>query len=69
MNKLREFRKHTGLTQKQLAEKLGISESYYSQIENNKRRLSLRTALNITTILELMPSDIFLLDNFALRQE
>jgi len=69
MNKLREFRKHTGLTQKQLAEKLGISESYYSQIENNKRRLSLRTALNITTILDLMPTDIFLLDSFAKCQE
>ncbi len=32
------LRKAKNLTQKQLAEKLDISESYYSQIENGERQ-------------------------------
>lgn len=32
------MRKEKGLTQKQLAEKLDISESYYNQIENGERQ-------------------------------
>ncbi len=35
---LSEYRKKAGLTQKQLAEKLDISESYYNQIENGERQ-------------------------------
>jgi len=34
--KLREMRKRKGLTQKELAEKIGVSESYICQIENGK---------------------------------
>jgi len=69
VNKLRGFRRQVGLTQKQIAEKLGISESYYCQIENNKRRMSLQTALEIAAILRLAPNDIFLLNNFAKRHD
>lgn len=36
-NRLYEYRKITGLKKKELAKKLGISESYYNLIENNKR--------------------------------
>lgn len=32
------LRKERGLTQKQLAQKLDISESYYNQIENGERQ-------------------------------
>ena len=34
--KLREMRKRKGLTQKELAEKIGVSESYICQVENGK---------------------------------
>ena len=37
-NYLVTLRKEKGLTQKQLAQKLDISESYYNQIENGERQ-------------------------------
>jgi DNA-binding XRE family transcriptional regulator len=69
MNKLKQFREEAGLTQKQIAEKLGVSESYYCQLENNKRRMSLQLALDIAAILKKTPNDIFLPSTFAERQE
>lgn len=50
------LRKEKGLTQKQLAQKLDISESYYNQIENGERQKRmdvtlldrLANALNVT---------------------
>lgn len=69
MNKLKQFREEAGLTQKQMAEKLGVSESYYCQLENGKRRMSLQIALDIAAILRKTPNDIFLPSNFAERQE
>lgn len=35
-DKLREMRLKRGLTQQELADKIGVSESYISQIENGK---------------------------------
>lgn len=65
MNKLAELRKNVGLTQKQMAEKLNISESYYCQLENGNRRMSLEMALKISSILKKTPNEIFLSNNFA----
>lgn len=68
MNRLRSFRERAGFTQRDMAAKLGISESYYCQLENGKRRMSLRMALAIAAILKKTPNDIFLPDDFAERQ-
>ncbi|EGT4969104.1 TPA: helix-turn-helix transcriptional regulator [Clostridioides difficile] len=38
MKELSKFRKKLGLTQKQLAERIGISKSYYSKIEGNFKK-------------------------------
>lgn len=56
------LRKGKNLTQKELAQKLDVSESYYNQIENGERqknmdislvnRLSLALEIPITTIIE-----------------
>lgn len=56
------LRKEKNLTQKEIAQKLDVSESYYSQIENGERqknmdislvnRLSLVLEIPITTIIE-----------------
>lgn len=56
------LRKEKNLTQKELAQKLDVSESYYNQIENGERqknmdislvnRLSLVLEVPITTIIE-----------------
>lgn len=35
---IREWRKHRGLTQDQLSERIGIDKGYLSKIENGKRR-------------------------------
>ncbi|GAV21573.1 helix-turn-helix transcriptional regulator [Carboxydothermus pertinax] len=69
MNKLKQLRKANGLTQMEMAKKLGISDSYYCQIENGKRRMSLKTALDIAAILKVTPNDLFLSSDFAECQE
>ena len=69
MNKLKQFREEAGLTQKQIAEKLGVSESYYCLLENNKRRMPLQLALDVSAILKKTPNDIFLPNDFAKCQE
>lgn len=42
-----------------MAEKLGISKPFYSQIENQNRRLSYEMAINISKLFGLKPDDIF----------
>jgi len=69
MEKLKLFRKESGLTQAKMGELLGISESGYCLIENGKRRLTLEMALNIATILKKNPNDIFMSRKFAKRQD
>lgn len=60
-NYLVALRKEKGLTQKQLAQKLDISESYYNQIENGERqkrmditiidRLSVALSVPVSTLI------------------
>lgn len=58
-DKLKEIRKKKGITQKQIAEKLDITVSFYSQIENKKKKLYYDTAIKIADILNMRPDDIF----------
>ena len=58
-NKLKILRKKKGLTQKQIAEKLDITVSFYSQIENMKKKLYYDTAIKIADIFNMRPDDIF----------
>lgn len=52
------YRKHAGLTQEQLAEKVGISRQHMGAIEapNLCRPISLDLLFNIATVLEIEPS-------------
>lgn len=59
MNKLREMRKNKKLTSKDMANKLGISIAFYSQIENKNRRLTYDMAVNIANIFKCKPDYIF----------
>ncbi len=68
VNKLKAFRKEAGLTQAQMGKKLGISESGYCLIENGKRKLTVKMAVDIASILKIEPNNIFLSANFAKRQ-
>ena len=59
MNRLKELRKLHNLTIKDMASKLNISPAYYWQIENNKRNLYYKLAIEIAKIFNLKPDDIF----------
>lgn len=58
--KLKEYRKKYNFTIYDMSEKLNISPTYYSQIENKKRRLNYDTAIKISRIFNLKPDDLFL---------
>ena len=57
--KLKEIRKKTGYTIYEMADKLGITAPFYSQIENKKRRLFYDMACDIAKIFNLRPDDLF----------
>lgn len=49
------YRKAKGLTQKQMADKLGIGQVAYSQIETEKTELTLSRLISISRVLEVNP--------------
>lgn len=52
----REQNKYTSL---EIANKLGISKSFYSQLENGHRRLTYDMALKIAKIFKTKPDELF----------
>lgn len=61
-SKLKQKRQEFGYTVYDMANKLGITASFYSQIENKKRRLFYDMALKIALIFNLKPDDLFYLE-------
>lgn len=61
MSKLKEAREKAGLTQLEVAKKLNISDSYLSQLENGRRKLSLQMAIDIAKEVGMNPTEIFLI--------
>ena len=59
MEKLKELRKKIDLTYTEFAEQIGISKTYYWQIENNTRGLSYNLAYKIAKQFGLKPDDLF----------
>lgn len=57
--KMKEYRLSHGLSQKELAKQLGISRPYMSEIESNKRSMSIKTINNFTDKLGITLSDFF----------
>ena len=55
------YRKHNGLTQEQLAERVGISRQHLGAIEAPRicRPISLDLLFNISTVLGIDPSKLF----------
>lgn len=60
--KLRELRIQNGYTTKDMSNKLGISKPFYSQLENQNRRLSYDMAAKISQIFDMKPDQIFYQD-------
>ena len=54
--RLREARKKAGLTQKQVADKLGMTQGAYTQYENQRREPSITTLCRLSRILK-QPTD------------
>lgn len=58
---LKDRRRYLGISQKYLAEKLGITQGYMSKLENLKcRNININTIRNISDELILDPVDVFL---------
>lgn len=56
---LKDRREAAGLTQEQVANLLNISVSYYSLLENCKRRMSLDLAKNLAHVLGCDLEDVY----------
>ncbi len=67
--KLKEIRNRHGYTVQQLADKIGISKSYYSQLENRRRRLSYDMAAKIAKVFSMKPDQIFYEDHITIKEE
>lgn len=59
MEKLKEIRKEHNYTIYDMAKKLKITPSFYSQIENKKKRLFYDMAVKISDIFNMKPDEIF----------
>lgn len=66
--KLKELRYSKKLTNKDMAEKLGISKPFYCQIENGSRRLSYDMAVRIAEIFGKKPDKLFY-DDYMIHRE
>lgn len=59
MEKLKQIRKENKYTIYDMAKILKITPSFYSQIENKKKRLFYDMAFKISAIFNMKPDDIF----------
>ncbi len=57
-NNIRELRKKRGLTQQQLAEKLGISQVHLGRLETNARSMDLEQVEKISAALGVKPYEL-----------
>jgi transcriptional regulator with XRE-family HTH domain len=57
--KLRTVRLHHKLSQQQVAEKTGFSDSYISDVERGQRNISLETLEKFILALQISPNDLF----------
>ena len=59
MKRLKELRTMQGLTVSEMSKLIGISSTYYWQIENKQRRLYYELAIKIAKIFNKKPDEIF----------
>ena len=70
-NKVLEFRKMSGLTQAELAEKAGLADRTYADIERGNVNMRIETLLKICDALGVTPDDILTEndDDFEIKEE
>lgn len=59
MEVLKKYRIKHNLSYKDMSTKLGISKTFYWQIENDQRRLSYNRAIEIAKIFDTTPDQLF----------
>lgn len=59
MNKIAELRKEKLISQEKLAEQVGLSRTYISEIENNKKQPNVKLAIKIAKVLGTSVGSIF----------
>ena len=59
---LKEARKFKGLTQKQVAEKMGMKQQQYSRFENGVFELNYHQILFLCNLYEISPNELFSLE-------
>jgi putative transcriptional regulator len=57
--KLKNIREKNSISYEDMAKKLGISKSFYWQLENRKRRLYYDMAKKIAKVFKVKPDDLF----------
>lgn len=57
--RVQKYRKSTGLTQEEVAEKIGISRAYMGYIEQGRYSPSLEVLEKIARVLKIKMSDLF----------
>lgn len=68
-NNLKKLREDRGLKQKHIAEVLGLSANYYSQIENGHRTPQTNHLLILRNLFKVSLDDIFFNDVIAKRDK
>lgn len=63
--RIRKFRKAQGLSQEELAEKIGISVTHMSHIETGNTKLSLSVFVDIANVLNVQTDDLLNDRNFG----
>jgi transcriptional regulator with XRE-family HTH domain len=56
--RIQEIRKIRGMSQDDLGDKLGVTRSFISKLENGKKKISLEHVENIAKILHIEPTDL-----------
>ncbi|PTI88139.1 helix-turn-helix domain-containing protein [Staphylococcus simulans] len=56
---IKQIRKRMNMSQKELATKMEISQSYLSDIENGRKNLSIKTVKKLANSLGLSVTDLF----------
>ena len=66
---IRKYRKVHGMSQEQLAEKIGISVTHMSHIETGNTKLSLQVFVDITRALDISADDLLSVSTPARRDQ
>ncbi len=61
-NNLKQARKFKGLTQREVAEKLKMTQQQYSRFENGVFELNYMQILELCNLLDITPNELFAID-------